>query len=376
VNGRYSWLAGCWLLATQGLWACGWQSDLVAQLRPVNVGCDGAADGCMPCSTAESCASDPACADAAVCKPPPDRPDAGPDAAPVATECRDRLCDNAPTQSAFCSQDGSLLVLGDSCSSETSNPQFRFVLCSRDELVTAGPLHAVGDIAVDGTHANFGAETSIDGALLYSGVPPTCTCSTIGATPIAAPPSCARAADSLLDIAQTVRERATDNDNASATDALGRLSNATTDVTVTLPCGRYYVPAIEGTGRVTVHALGNLALFVDGRVRLDHGFSVDAPPGARITLVVNGAFYVIGGFQLGDASAARHVLAVAAQLFLQGGDNVIGGTLYVPNDQLLLTTGQLTLHGAAFVHNANLGGATELQYAQDPGLAAQSCDAP
>jgi hypothetical protein len=289
--------------------------------------------------------------------------------------CGDRLCDNAPSQGEFCSQDGSLLVLGDSCSSEASNPQFRFALCSRDELVTGAAFHAVGDIAVDGV-PNFGAATSIDGALLYSGVAPTCVCS-IEATHITqSAANCARAMGGLLDIVQTVRERATDNDNDSAPASLSRLSNVATAMAVTLPCGRYYVPAIEGSGGLTIHALGNLALFVDGRVRLDGGLSIDAPAGARVTLVVNGAFHITGGFKLGDASTARHVLAVASQVFLEGGDNVIGGSVYVPYDQLLLSSGQLTVHGAAFVLNANLQGTTELQYAQDPGLAAQNCSAP
>jgi hypothetical protein len=289
---------------------------------------------------------------------------------PPTTACVNRACDQLETRTSLCDATAAPLALGDSCASSTSNPSFRFALCSEGGLVTQAPLQIDGDVSVDAKEATFGAEANIDGVLLYAGSADT---SMLHATFVErTSPNCGIGAE--LDVGALVRSFAGDHDNGG--EGLDKLHNFTGDMSLTLHCGRYYVAGIAGDGKLTVHVDGNVALFVDGNVDLPSGFVFDAPDPAQVTLVVNGQMNV-NGLVIGDSDADRHWLVIGGgpQLHLDSGTNIIGGSLYAPGVQLV-TKASLQVNGVVFVGRAQLDGMLTVHARRAALAAANSCGVP
>jgi hypothetical protein len=330
----------------------------------VDAGCSTCTDASYPtCGAADSCMTDARCADAAICRPP----------APTGI-CSTRACSALSSQAEFCSDTGSAFALGDGCATSNDNPRFRYAICSLDSLQTQQRLSVRGDVAVDGD-VSIEDTANILGTLFYAKTlrQSRPTLLTAERTERGAP-RCTPQDGLQLDIANAVKARANDNDNAAAGGAIERMRHFTGDLSLNLPCGRYYVTGLEGTGQVVIHAQGNLALFIDGNVQLERHLRIEAEGTARISVLVSGAFNVAHeGVQLGQLADARHLLAVARQVHLESdGESVIGGALYAPASELL-STHKLSASGALFVGSARLFGETDLDYAPAATFAADSC---
>jgi hypothetical protein len=307
----------------------------------------------------------PPCAGAPACSPPP----------PIVERCETRVCESSAQGDSFCAGDGAVFTLGDGCATQDKNPEFRFALCSETDLIVKAPLHVTGSVAVDSI-ASLSAEVQIEGDLRYGrlqyepGTPEAITHSTVQASM-----TCTLPSTLSLDVAQTVKARASDNDNDNdqASEDIARLARWSGEQSITLPCGRYYLSKIDGDGSMTVNAMGNVVLFVDGGVSAKQGLQFRAAAGARVSLVVNGSVHVIGGLQLGELSEARHLLLAGGQIHLEQGKNTIGGVLYSQTEDVLLVNGTLDVNGALFAHRAQLEGATSVVHAPAEALAADSC---
>jgi hypothetical protein len=176
-----------------------------------------------------------------------------------------------------------------------------------------------------------------------------------------------------VEVAASVQARANDNDNDRATEQLALLSRWSGQESITLPCGRYHVSEIDGAGSMTINALGNVAIFVDGALSAKQGLRIVAAESARVSLVVNGSIHIIGGLQLGELSDARHLLMAAGQIYLEQGSSSIGGVLYAQTKDILLVNGTLDVNGAVFAHRAQLEGATSVTLARSVTTADESC---
>lgn len=379
---------------------CGVVHDQVANVRSAEH-CDAAIcgttcndpNGCgdNSCRDAAAChdacvgsACDAGCTDPAGCGPkdagctgPECKPqtDSGcTDAAcmPATTACANRACNELKMRSSLCNSTTAPIALGDNCASSTSNPSFKFALCSKGGLVTQAPLQVDGDVSVDAREASFGANAKIDGVLLYAGTVDT---SMLQATFVErTTPNCANPSE--LDVSTLVHSYASDNDNGS--ENLDKLRNFSGDMSVTLHCGRYYVAGLDGDGKLTLHVDGNVVLFVDGNVHLPSGFVVDAPDPARVTLVVNGEMDV-NGLVVGDADADRHLLVIGTgrQLHFESGTNFIGGSLYAPSVELVNDANTpLQVNGVVFVGRAQINGMFTVHARRDALTAANSCGVP
>ncbi|MET0390057.1 MAG: hypothetical protein ABW321_29065 [Polyangiales bacterium] len=353
----------CLWAAALLLTACSPQSDLVGLLGaaapPAPPACEDPA-GCPNCGAADSC-SDPRCADAEVCQV--EMPHG---------ECSGRSCLAAASRVEFCSRDGSAVALGDTCASETANPRFSYALCVQEELVTQGALEVNGDVAVDGDTVNFEGDTVIRGALRYSDAEPQDNGRWTAERTERTEPSCVLDGALAFDLDSAVEAHRNEHDNTLAPAAFASISHFSGDQRIELPCGRYYVTGVEGNGALTLHALGHVALFVDGNVQLERGFQITTEPGARVSVIVRGAFHVLGGFLLGAVNEPRHVLAVGGQLHLEGEPSKIGGVLYVPASDLL-SAAPLEVAGAVFVKISKLNDTTVIRYAPEGVFAADGC---
>lgn len=392
--------AGVWLslLLTAAGGACTEQHDLVAIARSVDA-CSG--EACKPRPDAgsmqipmDACAGDSceapmhadACAEANGCMPPEVDADACADpggcAAPM--QCKTRACSQIADHATFCQSTAPALAVGDSCAGPDKNPSFRYALCIRQGLVTSGELQIDGDVSVDTKAISFGADAHIAGVLRYGGsMAPGADSVTLDARAVEhSEPNCATDPALGFDLDAALHTAEAANDNASIGDPLAKLANITADTTLTLPCGRYLASGLQGAGKLTLHASGNVIVFVKGNVQLENGFVFDAIPDARITLIVSGTLYVKGGFTLGDPTADRHLLVVGnglvpessiKQIHFNAGTNVIGGSIYAPTLQLLTTSAPLQVNGAVLVYDANITDKLQIHASSAATLAADSC---
>jgi hypothetical protein len=123
-------------------------------------------------------------------------------------------------------------------------------------------------------------------------------------------------------------------------------------------------------------AEGNVIVFINGNVQLQKGFSIDAAPEARVTLIVKGSLNVGGGFSLGNTSADRHLLITdnGNQIHFNPGINVVGGSLYAPTVQLVTTKGApLQVNGALLVYDAVIDDTLRVLNLDAATHAAESC---
>jgi hypothetical protein len=307
----------------------------------------------------------PPCAGAPACKPP----------ASIVERCDTRICETTSQSDNFCAGDGLVLTLGDGCKNADSNPEFRYALCSETDLIVKAPLHVTGSVAVDRA-ASLSADVAVDGDLRYGSVLYEMgTKEAVARSTVQATTTCQLPSTLSLDVAAIVQARASDNDNDQAREELDQLARWSGEHSITLPCGRYYLSEIDGDGSMTVNAMGNVVLFVDGSVSAKQGLQIRAAPSARVSLVIKGSVHVIGGLQLGELSDARHLMLAAKQIHLEQGKNTIGGVLYVQSEEILLVNGTLDVNGAVFAHRAQLEGATSVVHAPGAGttMAADSC---
>ena len=379
---RWATLIFAWLCASA---ACQPQYDLVA-LRHTAQSCEASSTCPEPPQRDAGREPDPSCDATDSCEqtdvePPdpaapqcPGAPSCAPPQAPEVVErCETRVCAPTEQSDAFCGGDGLIFALGDGCENEDSNPEFRFALCSETDLIVKAPLQVTGSVAVDnGVHVS--SDVMIDGDLRFTGSLHQTDGGKLNArSTIQAQPTCALPDTLRADVAGSVQARANDHDNDRAAEQLVTLSQWTGQQTVTLPCGRYYLSEIDGSGSMTINALGHVAIFVDGSVSAKQGLKIIAAPSARVSLVVNGSVHIIGGLQVGELSDARHLLLAAGQIHLEQGSSTIGGVLYTQTKDLLLVNGTLDVNGAVFAYRAQLEGATHVTLARTAATADEQC---
>jgi hypothetical protein len=381
------------LLMAAGV-ACEEQRDLIAVARNVDACSD---DACKPRLDAgpmqqpmDACVGDSceqprdACADANGCSPVVDVDAdacADPGGCPSPMQCKSRVCSQTADHAAFCQSTAPAISLGDSCAGPDKNPSFRNALCIREGLVTKGELQVEGDVSVDAAAISFGADAHIAGALRYGGsMGPGVTDSSVTLDARGgvehSDPNCAVDPALGFDLDSALKAAEASNDNASIGDALAKLANFVGDTSVSLPCGQYVAGGLEGDGKLTLHATGNVIVFVKGNVQLEKGFVIDATANARVTLIVSGSLNVRGGFTLGDPTADRHLLIAGngKQLHFSPGTNVIGGSIYAPTIELLLDpSATLQVNGAVLVRNANINDKLQVRNAASATAAADSC---
>lgn len=378
---RLSALIFAWLGAST---ACGRQDDLVA-LRHTAQRCEpssacgsgperdagreqpGMSTSCDATNSCEQTSTDPlpSCPGAPACEPPLEpEPTAG---------CVTRVCAQAEQNDAFCGSDGLIFALGDGCADEDSNPEFRYALCSETDLIVKAPMQVSGGVAAD-NDVTVSADFTIDGELRYTGTLHEIEDAILTArSTMQGQPTCALPDALRADVASSVQARASANDNDRATEQLALLAQWNGQQSITLPCGRYHLSEIDGSGSMTIHAAGNVALFVDGSVSATQGLKITAAPSARVSLVINGSVHIIGGLQLGELSDARHLLLAAGQIHLEQGSNTIGGVLYTQTKDLLLANGTLDVNGAVFTHRAQLEGTTSITLTPNVATADEQC---
>ncbi|MCG8557228.1 MAG: hypothetical protein MJD61_18370 [Proteobacteria bacterium] len=190
-------------------------------------------------------------------------------------------------------------------------------------------------------------------------------------------PPCACAPQLLVDIAGFVRAHRGVNDNASINLDPAAFARFSGERVLNLPCGRYYLNGVDGTGRLAIRAQGRVALFVGGDLRMTDELSLQLDPGAEVDVFVAGTVQSTSRLFLGSQLTPAKV-----RLYVGGYDAItltgtatVAGNFYAPHAELILTD-RLDVYGALFVRRITFTQELRIHYDQAILTAGQPCPAP
>ncbi|MFP2924665.1 hypothetical protein ACLESO_05495 [Pyxidicoccus sp. 3LG] len=184
--------------------------------------------------------------------------------------------------------------------------------------------------------------------------------------PVDAVTPCACDAAAQVDVAALVAHHSVDNDNEAIGLDAAALENVEGERTLELPCGRFHLTRITGTGRATLVVRARTALFVSDAVDLGDSLTVDVRPPGELDLFIGGRVAVAGPFMLGTTevpSRTRMYVAGSSVLALSAG-STLAGNVYAPGS-LLSLSGNAEVFGSMFVRHVEASGAFRLHYDAD-----------
>jgi hypothetical protein len=234
---------------------------------------------------------------------------------------------------------------------------------------TIGGDVSVGDLTVGGTlTVPAGRTIAVTGT------------ETVGATvraPVSVTPPCSCGAADLVNVAGFIAAHETANDNASLGLNPQALVGYAPGTTLTLPCGRFYLDAVSGTGALTIRAAGRAVLLVGGDLETQGPFTVELADGGELDLMVGGILDAWDDVTIGaDAAPARTRLyfAGAGQTNLSGNLR-FAGNLYAPAT-VVAAAGAIEAYGSLFVRRLEAAAPVTVHYDTSVLQAAGSCPGP
>jgi len=229
-------------------------------------------------------------------------------------------------------------------------------------LTAGGNANVAGDISL--------ASLGVTGTLT---VPATATLAgtiTAGATvraPVSIVPPCACAPADLVDIAAFVASYRTTNDDAAIGLAPDRLTGYSGDATLDLPCGIYYLGAINGSGAITLRITGRVAVLVDGDATLTSPLSIELATGdAELDLMIGGTLTSNARITAGDPghpSRTRIYVGASGTIELSG-DSELAANIYAPTSAIAMSA-PATIFGSLFVRRIDQAAPLVIHYDED-----------
>lgn len=211
----------------------------------------------------------------------------------------------------------------------------------RGDLRAAGNVMVTGDATIarnawlGGNYTGIGS-LSVEGALHHQGAVVALSVSTGSdlseAVTIEKPCACDSA--DLLDVGKLVEDARTNNDNARASLEQSALASVVGSTHITLPCGRFYLDQIVGTGDVQIDVTGPVALFIGGSLDVLGSFDVRPAPGAEVDVFLGEALRVTGQLNLAgqdSPAAGRIYVGGTGDVELDG---LFIGNLYAPGSRV------------------------------------------
>ena len=257
-------------------------------------------------------------------------------------------------------------------------------------LTVGGGLHSGGPLTGSTATATVTADARVRGDVSLSSltvgasltVPPESTLGPVQAAevrrePVEAITPCACDAAAQVDVASLIAHHAEDNDNAAIGLDAAALEDISGERTLELPCGRFFLTRLSGTGRATLTLRARTALFIRDGVDLDEGLTVDVQPPGELDLFIGGGVSVAGPLLLGSTampSRVRVYVTRSSRLALSAGIT-LAGNLYAPGAWLSLS-GNVDVFGSVFVRGLEAAGPLQLHYDADVLDAGAGCPGP
>lgn len=214
-------------------------------------------------------------------------------------------------------------------------------------VTVGGDARIAGDLDLASLDV-AGVLTVPDTASLGAG---TTTADTIVRAPVTVEPACACAPDDLVDIAGFVDGHRADHDDAAIGLEPDDLAGYAGDVALTLPCGRYFLDDIHGTGALTLVVTGRVAVLVAADLVMQAPLTIElAGDDAELDLMIAGLLASNSAIVAGDPDhPARTRIYVGGDGEIQmSGDSQLAANLYAPRAGVSMSGGA-TVFGSLFV---------------------------
>ncbi len=242
-------------------------------------------------------------------------------------------------------------------------------LQSGASLRVGGPLSQLAsnaDVALDGFVAgDVAGDVRVSGTLH---VPATATVDpqvqagaiTVEAVSVAPPCDCS---DGFAQVGTALAAVQAANGDAAAGIGPTQLASLSSAATLDLPCGSFYLSAIDAPAGLTLAVHARALLAVAGDVNLGGGLNVVLDDGAELDLLVGGRLLGSGRAPIGTVTAParfRIWIAGTATTALDGGPT-IGAVIHAPNAAVTALNG-LVLYGSLLASSFDFAGETQLHY--------------
>jgi hypothetical protein len=284
-------------------------------------------------------------------------------------------------------RDGAVGVNGGALTSAALTIAGAFTAAGPAGASLGGDLDAAGDLAIGGglgagVAVTVGGDAAVAGdvdlaALTVAGtltVPAerslavgTLAAAATERAPVTVAPPCACEPRDLVDIGAFVASHRLDHENAQIGLAPAQLAGYRGDVTLELPCGRYYLTWIEGDGALTLRATGRVALLVDGDLRMTRPLTLElVGADAELDLLIAGVLSSVDTITAGDPTRPRRtrVYVGGGGTIDLAGDSRFAGNLYAPRAAVALSGGA-TLFGSFFVRRLVQSAPVQIHYDVD-----------
>lgn len=232
----------------------------------------------------------------------------------------------------------------------------RFIgyLTTRGDFRSAGNVTVAGAAAIarnawlSGSYVGLGpfeVKGELHHAKAVVAVPTSAASDYLESVSVSAPCPCNLGETVRID--QLVEQAATTNDNVAHSIQPDVLASVQGSAELVLPCGRFYLSEIAGSGIVVIRAKGMTALFVEGSIALAGELQIDVAPGAELDVFVRGNVSTLAPMTLSTEQRPA-----ATRLFVAGSDDInlyspFIGNLYAPNGRVM-ALGALTVYGSIF----------------------------
>ena len=257
-------------------------------------------------------------------------------------------------------------------------------------LSVGGGLHSGGPLTGSTASASVAGEARVRGdvalaSLTVGGIltlPPESTLGPVQAAEVRRAPvdpvtPCACDAASQVDVAALIAHHREANDNAAIGLDAAVLEDVSGERALELPCGRFFLTRIAGTGRATLTVRARTALFIQDGVDLGEGLTVDVQAPGELDLFLGGDVTVAGPLLLGSTAMPSRVRVYATRssvLSLSAG-STLAGNFYAPG-ALLRMSADTDVFGSLFVRHLEAAGPMRLHFDADVLEAGAACPPP
>jgi hypothetical protein len=176
----------------------------------------------------------------------------------------------------------------------------------------------------------------------------------------------------LLDVVGLVAAHASPNNNAAVPLDPTALDMPAGAATIDLPCGEYYLTAINLPTVATINIHGRAALYVGGDITASD-VRINPDPGAEVDVFAAGNLIVNGALTLGPSTRPSAVrVYVGGTTVHLASASTSGGYVYAPHADFTADSA-LNLYGGLFVGGYMSGASTTVHYDTSIARAGNAC---
>jgi len=200
------------------------------------------------------------------------------------------------------------------------------------------------------------------------------TYGTLVREPVAVPPPCACREKDLLPIAAWIASAKTTNDNATIALDPATYTKPTQPARLDLPCGRYYLDAIDAKGPTAIVAHGRTALFIGGDVQSSTPLSITLIPGASLDVFIGGTIITSSELKVGSPNfpALTRVYVNGATKLTFSSSGILAGNFYAARAPIFWSGGT-EIYGSVFAGDFTSSTPTLIHYDRNVVTVGEDC---